>query len=166
MINKLFSVLFLAIFLVISAFAPALAQIQSESEIYYKQNQLQTILDTDFMSFVHKNELIGYRLDSYNIDVQYYKNVVYGVVEKFKNSITQIQIIRTSQDLSDTDKEIQISKIYQDLDVTLYDLDSKTITFVSNCKRNMPTITFQRFAKSFENFYNAFQLTSTRVYVY
>ncbi len=165
MINKLFSFLFIAIFTLFSVIMPAFAKIQSESDINYKRNQLQTILNTDFMSFVHKNEMIGYRLDSYEIDVQFYKNVVYGIVEKLNNSIQQIEIIRKSQDLSDTDKEVQISNIYQDLDLTFYDLDTKTITFVSNCKRNMPSITFQRFSKKFEDFYNAFQFTSTRVYV-
>ena len=132
----------------------------------YKKSQLQKIYNTDFMTFVNKNEMIGYRLNSFDMDTQFYKNNIRGVIEKIDNCIQQVQIIQDSADLSDTDKSMQIRNIYQDVDVALFDLDSKTITFVSNCRHTMPTLTFQRFSKKFENFYNSFRISTTQVSVY
>ncbi len=164
--NKFLSLVFVIILGLFTIIMPAMAQIQSEYEITNKRNQIQTILDTDFMSFVNKNELIGYKLNAYNMESQYYKNYLYTVLEKFNNQLNQINIIRSSQDLSDTDKTMKINEIFQDIDVTLYDVDAKTITYLSNCKRSMPSITYQKFTKTFEKFYNAFQLTNTQVNVY
>ena len=164
--NKFLSLVFVIILGLFTIIMPAMAQIQSEFDITNKRNQIQTILDTDFMSFVNKNELIGYKLNAYNMESQYYKNYLYTVLEKFNNQLNQINIIRSSQDLSDTDKTMKINEIFQDIDVTLYDVDAKTITYLSNCKRSMPSITYQKFTKTFEKFYNAFQLTNTQVNVY
>lgn len=164
--NKILSLVFIIVLGLFTLVMPAMAQIKSEFDITNKRNQIQTILNTEFMSFVNKNELIGYKLDAYNMESQYYKNYLYTVIEKLNNQLTQINIIRTSQDLSDTDKTMKLNDIFQDVDVTLYDVDAKTITYLSNCKRSMPSITYQKFTKTFEKFYNAFQLTNTQVNVY
>ncbi len=166
MFNKIFTFLLAVVFSLCTFALTANAQISSINDMIYKKNQLQQIYNTDFLSFINKNEMIGYRLNSFNMDTQFYKNNVKGVIEKIDNSVRQIQLIQNSADISDTEKSMQIGQIYQDIDISLYDLDAKTITFISNCRHSMPTITFQRFSKKFENFYNSFRISTTQVSVY
>lgn len=163
--NRILTLIFAVVFSLFSFALYADAQIRTDSDIFYKRNQLQVIVNQDFMSFINKNEMIGSRKDSFNIDTQFYKNYVYGLIEKINKSTQQMEIIRSSQELSDTDKMMQINNIYQDIDYSMYDLDSKTINYLLNCKKSMPTLTFQTFAKKFQDFYNNFKFTNNRIYI-
>lgn len=157
---------FLLLFVAFFAFVlNANAMISSESDMYRKLGQLKTIAQFDYLSLVNKNELIGYRLESFNMASSQYKNSANLVVENFNNILSQINTIRNSSDFSDSDKQMQISKLYQEADTILYNLDSQTINYLFSLRSFMPPITYQRYLKKFQAFYNELQLTNNEISV-
>lgn len=163
---KIFTLIFSLLLSFFSFALCANAKIQSEGDIQYRKNQIQSLANTDFMNFVNKHEIVGYRLENYRFDVQFYQNFLYSVIEQMDNYLTQISVIKNNEVLSANDKELQIINVYQNVDVTLFDLDSKTINFLTAGKRYMPSITYRRFVRNFEDFYNNYQFTTTVINVY
>lgn len=141
------------------------AAIRSTGEIYAKKAKLQTLSSYDFMSFVNKNELIGYRFGEFNMASSQYKNSVSMAIDSLNSIIDQIKYIENSADYSNSDKQVQISRLYQDADSVLYDLDSKTITYLTSVRDFMPTLTYSRFVKKFQTFYNQMQFTTTQILI-
>ncbi len=160
--SKVLKVLFL-LFAFLSCHLTASAVISSESDMMRKINQLKTISQYDYISLVNKNELIGYRLDSFNMASSQYKNSTKLVIDNFNSILFQIDTVRNSSDFSDSDKQIQINKLYQDADSALYNLDSQTINYLFSLRDFMPPITYQRYVKKFQSFYNEFQLTNNEI---
>ncbi len=162
--NKFLKILFLfTIFFVFCLNANAI--ISSESDIINKINQLQVISDYDYISMVNKNELIGYRLDSFNMASSQYKNSARQVIDNFKNLLFQMDTIKNSSDFSDSDKDVQIKKLYQEADSALYTLDSQTLNYLFSIRDFMPPITYQRYVKKFQAFYNDFHFTDGQISV-
>ena len=56
-----------------------------------------------------------------------------------------------------------MSRIYQDADAILYDIDSKSINYLYALKNFMPTVTYSKFVKKFSNFYNELHITNREV---
>lgn len=139
------------------------AVINSEYDIKYKKDQLQAIATQDYLEFVNRNELIGYRLDSFNMSTAQYKNSAMLAVERLNKNLAKIEVIKESVDFSDSDKQIQINSLLQDSDAALYDLDSKSIGYIFSLRNTMPTITYNKYAKKFQEFYNSFELTNTQI---
>lgn len=162
MIKNMFKFI-LPVLLLLGCFLQAEAAIMSEYDISFKKGQLQELAQYDYISFINKNELIGYRLDGFNMATSQYKNAVMITLERLNKNLAQIEIINNSTDFSDSDKQVQLNNIYQDSDAALYDLDSKSINYVFSLKNTMPSITFNRFAKRFIEFYNSFQLTNSQL---
>ncbi len=162
--NKFLKILFL--FTAFFSFClSANALISSEADILNKINQLQVISDYDYISMVNKNELIGYRLDSFNMASYQYKNSAKQVIDNFKNLLFQMDTIKNSSDFSDSDKDVQIKKLYQEADSALYTLDSQTLNYLFSLRDFMPPITYQRYVKKFQAFYNDFHLTDGQISV-
>lgn len=139
------------------------ATIMSEYDIRMKKEQLHTIAQYDYIDLINKNELIGYRLDSFNMATSQYKNAAMIAAERLNKNLAQIDIVNNSTDFSDSDKQVQINNIYQDSDAALYDLDSQSINYIYSLRNTMPSISFNRFAKKFIEFYNSFQLTNSQI---
>ncbi|MBQ8887794.1 MAG: hypothetical protein IJY61_08855 [Candidatus Gastranaerophilales bacterium] len=159
--RKFFSCLF-AIALVLFAFAQNVnATIYSEADIYQKINQLNTLIDQDFVEFVNKSDLVGYRLDSFKMSSANYKNVARMTVEKLRKMLEQINSINQSSEFSDSDKSMQIARIYQEATTDLYNMDTQTINFMIGLNQFMPTITYSRFVKKYQEFYNGLDITNT-----
>ena len=114
---------------------------------------------------VNKNELIGEIRSSFDMSTMQYKNNAGITAESLRNILRQIDIVKNSADFSDSDKNLQISKLYQDADSALYDLDSKTINYLMEVQRIMPTITYQRYVKKFLEQYNQMNLTGSQLYI-
>ena len=72
-------------------------------------------------------------------------------------------MLRDSIDLTTEDRDLKIRKIYQDIDAALYSLDSQTLSYIFAMRNIMPTITYQRFVKRFEAFYNSLGLTENQM---
>ena len=65
--------------------------------------------------------------------------------------------------MSETDRAIQIKKLYQEADTTLYDIDSKTMQYLYSIRPLMPTLTYQKYSKKFKEFYNDLKLTNSKI---
>lgn len=146
-----------------SWFCKADAYIASEYDIQRKVEQLQQLSEFDFLSLINKNELIGYRLDSFNMSCMFYSNSVRVVAENLNNILKQIELVKNSSDYSDTEKNMQISKLYQNADTALFELDSKTMSYLMDIRMGMPTITYDRYVKKFREYYNSLDLTGATI---
>ena len=155
-----FLLLFISFFFFILS---ANALVNSSSDINAKIIKLNKIAQYDYNSFVNKNELIGYRLSNFNMLTSQYQNSAKQSVDNLNNIVFQIDTIRNSSDFSDSDKELQINKLYQDADTTLYNFDSQTLNYIFSLRNVMPSISYQRFAKKFQEFYNEIQLTDNKL---
>lgn len=149
--------------LLFSCLLQAEASITSVYDINLKKSQLTEIAQNDYLSFVNKNELIGYRLDTFNMLTAQYKSNATLIIERLNKNLEQIRLINESSEFSDSDKQIQINKIYQDSDAALYDLDSKSLDYIFSIRNSMPPITYNRYAKKFQEYYNSFQLTNSEL---
>ena len=162
--------LFLALTIILTMFfafsSDAKAQILSDQDVIMKIQQVEELFDFDFLSLVNRGELVGYRLDDFRMQSQVYANTIYVAIDNLKNISSQIQYIRASQEISNTDKEIRIRKLYQDADLALYDIDNKTANYLINLKYSMPSITYERYLKKFQEYYNGLDLTSSDLHVY
>ena len=162
---KLFGLIF-ALFLAMFSFVQsASALIYSESDIYQKIDKLKVIMNTDYISFINKADLVGYRLSSFDMQTMNYKNQARMNIENLNNILSQIKDIRYSMELSETDKNMQISKLYQQAANLLFGMDNMTMNYLLSLNTIMPTITYDRFVNRFQEFYNELNLTNADVKV-
>ena len=162
--KKIIAKIFIVFALLISFISTsANAAITSDYDLTYKRSQLQTIINTDFLSFINKTELIGYNLSNFNMHSSQYKYQINLAIEKLNGCANQIDFIRESKEISDSDKNIKINQVYMDANSALYEIDSKTINYIYTVREAMPTITYQKYIKKFTEFYNSIQLTESMI---
>ena len=162
---KLFGFIF-ALFLAMFSFVQsASALIYSEADIYQKMDKLKVIMNTDYISFINKADLVGYRLSSFDMQTMNYKNQARMNIENLNNILSQIKDIRYSMELSETDKNMQISKLHQQAANLLFGMDNMTMNYLLSLNTIMPTITYDRFVNRFQEFYNELNLTNADVKV-
>ena len=166
--KKLIKLFIIPILMVVMSFSFALnakAVINSEYDIQYKLEKLTTLKNFDFFSIINKNELIGYRLENFNMSSTYYVNNVISVMDSLRNILNQIDIVKNSADYSDTEKSMQLNKLYQDANTALNDLDIKTMNFIIEARNYMPSMTYQKYAKKFREYYNSLEISGSIVEV-
>lgn len=161
--NKFFGLVFAVVFALFTFVQGAFAMIYSDSDIYQKINQLNTISNTDFISFINKADMVGYRLAGFDMTTSNYKNYIRMTIEQLNNLVSQIQETRSSVELSDTDKNLQISKMYQDATNLMFNVDNQTMNYLISLNQIMPTITYSRFLKSYQDFYNSLNITNSKI---
>ncbi|MCD7740072.1 MAG: hypothetical protein LUH11_01830 [Candidatus Gastranaerophilales bacterium] len=137
------------------------AAITSDANIYQKINSLQTLSQYDFISLINKTEMIGNRLDAFNITTSQYKNTIIQTLERLNNIPSQVTAIKSSSDISDSDKQVQINNLYNNADTDLYNLDSQTMNYLYSLRNCMPTITYKKFLNKFLDLYNSQNLTNS-----
>ena len=71
--------------------------------------------------------------------------------------------VNNSTDYSNTEKTMQTSKLYQDANTALNDLDIKTMNYLIEIRNYMPTMTYQRYLKKFQEYYNDLGLSGSIV---
>lgn len=142
------------------------AYIGSEQDIQNKIVQVRELSQFNFLSLINKNELVGYRLDDFRMSSQFYANSIVVVADNLNNILNQIELIKNSSDLTDTEKNMRIRQLYQDADAALYDVDTKTINYLIDIRRPMPTITYDKYIKKFQQYYNGLNLTNSSLNVY
>jgi len=162
--NKILNFFFAFIILCVSALN-ADARVNSQADLYAKANVLKNIAQYNYSSMIGKTELIGYRMDSFNISASQYQNNAWLAYETINNINSQIDMINNSVEFSDSDKQLQINKLYQEADAALYDLDSKTMNYVYSLRNFMPSISFGRYSKKFLDFYNSQRVTDNQIVV-
>ncbi len=142
------------------------AYINSESDIQYKINQIYSLCQTDFFQFINKSELIGYRLSNFEMQSQQYKNTANATAQRLNGIITQINLVKNSSDFTDSEKTMQINKLYQDAETILIDLNNSTVNYIFNVRMPLPSISYQRYSKKFIDYYNSFHFTDSQLSVH
>ena len=150
-----------AIFLSLSLFfvfaVNAFAAINSVSDIEAKKTKISTIVSSDYSKFYNKTEIIGNRLNMFQMNTEKYKSEVQQVESRLNRIIEQINFIQ-SADIPG--KEVEIKKLYQDAEDALQDIDSKTLQYLSTVRTGLPTLTYNKFVKNFINFYNGVNISN------
>lgn len=159
---SLLSVICMLFFLTV---CDAQALIRSEGDLNYAASKLYEISEYDFLGLINKNELIGYRLDGFNMSTMQYQSYAKSTADGFLNIIGRLETINNSSDFSDSEKEMQINQLYQEAETSLSDVNSKTIWYLIDLRRTMPTITYQQYLKKFQDYYNSLALTGTPISV-
>ncbi len=163
MLKSIFTKILLSCFLLFCFMLNVHAAVTSDSNIYQKINSVKTLSQYDYISLINKTEMIGYRLDAFNIATSQYKNTLMLTLEKLNNIPYQIRVIRSSSDISDSDKKIQINNLYNDADAALYNLDSQTMNYLFSVRNCMPTLTYKKYLKKFQELYNSQKLTNANI---
>lgn len=141
-----------------SAFA-AYSTYEVEEAIY----KLEQLAQDDFFSMVNKSELIGVRYDSFNMQTMQYQSDIANIVGIFKEKLNKIEIIESSTDYSDTEKQMQLNNLYQEINSLLNSVDTKTIYYMNNLGTFMPTITYQKYCRDFTQYYNNLEITTYKI---
>ncbi len=150
-------------FIILAFPLAAQAIIENDSDAVEKMDKIQSLVDYDFFKLFNKTELIGTSLTTYNVSTSQYKQAALSTIEVIRSSLSQTEMVRSAVDLTDEDKSLQINKVYQDIDAALYALDSQTLNYIYALRTIMPTITYPRFVKKFEAYYNSLQLTNNQI---
>lgn len=137
----------------------AQAAIYSAADVDVSANKLYQLSDKDLLEIINKNDLIGYRLDTFNMSSMQYQGYLRTMADGLLNVRGRIDMIENSSDYSDTEKDMQIHQLYQEADASLSDVNSKTISYLIEIRRVMPTITYQQYVKRFLEYYNGLNLT-------
>lgn len=160
---KIFSFIF-SLFIALFAFCQsANAMVSSDSDIHNKMNKLNVIINTDFISFINKTELIGNRLTHFEMATAQYKNHARMSRDNLQGMLEQTGKIKSSLDMTEADKNMQVSMIYQNATNMLFNMDIATTNYLASLKYVMPSITYSRFIKKYQDFYNGLNLTDSDV---
>lgn len=157
--KKILGLLFTLILLFFSTAIDANAQIKSKNDLQNVAKKVCDLSDYNLISLVYKNELIGYRLENFNMRSMEYQRIAQFHADNLKSLKARYDVVQNSIDFSDTEKEMQSKQIFQEADASLSDLNSKTISYLIGLRDLMPTITYQRYVKRFLNYYNDLNLT-------
>lgn len=163
--KKLLSAISLICLLMFSICSNAWAAINSQAAINSTSNKLMQVSTMDFMSFVNKSDLVGYRYSNFQMQTEQYKRSVSGTVTNLQSISNRINIIKNSIDFSDSEKEMQTRQLYQEADTAIYNVNTLTINYLIGLKQSMPTITYQKFVKKFQDYYNGLKIDSNNIYV-
>lgn len=161
--KKILSVLSLICLMFFFAITTAQAAIYSVNDIDVATQKMYKLSDTNLLDLVNKNELIGYRLDAFNMSTLQYQTYARSVAEGLLNIRSRIDTIENSADYSDTEKNMQINQLYQEADKSLSEVASKTVWYLMELESSMPTITYQRYLKKFQEYYNELNIANKQI---
>lgn len=161
--KKILSLLSILCIVFFSAISSAEAVVYSEYDIDVAIQKMNELASQDLLDFVNRNELIGYRLDNVNMSTMQYQTNVKAAADGLVNMKNRIDIVRNSADFSDSEKNMQINQIYQEADACLSDINSKTVWYLIELRRSMPTITYQRYVTKFQDYYNQLNIGNSPI---
>lgn len=160
--KKLASILLTAV-LMFSFAISALAAMSSIRDIEVKVNGLNQLSSFNINSFVNKSDMIGDRLQNFNLATAQYQNSVIMTKESLKAILNQIQFIQNAKDITSVERATQLNRLYQDAEAALYDVDSKTLQYLYSVKPLMPTVTYQKFNKRFKAYYQDLNISNSNI---
>ena len=161
--KKILSLLSILCIVFFSAISSVEAVVYSEYDIDVAIQKMNELASRDLLSFVNRNELIGFRLENVNMATMQYQTTVKATADSLVNMRNRIDIVKNSADFSDSEKNMQINQIYQEADASISDTTSKTVMYLIELRNSMPTITYQRYVKKFQEYYNQLNLGNYQV---
>ena len=160
--NKFLGLIALVCLVFFSVVNVANALIYSQQDVYYSISKLRKLATEDMISMINKTEIIGYRYDNFKIVTMQYQRNVAAAADNLQNIASRIELIENSTDYSDTEKDMQVQKLYQEADATISKVHTVTIDYVIGLNQ-LPSITYQKFVKKFQAFYNDLGLTDSDI---
>ena len=161
--KKILSLLSILCIVFFSAISTVEAVVYSEYDIDVAIQKMNELASRDLLSFVNRNELIGFRLENVNMATMQYQTTVKATADSLVNMRNRIDIVKNSADFSDSEKNMQINQIYQEADASISNTTSKTVMYLIELRNSMPTITYQRYVKKFQEYYNQLNLGNYQV---
>ncbi len=137
----------------------AQAAITSKEDIKRCISKMEKLADTDFTTLLNRNEVIGQRRDSYEMITYQYIRTVRSQIERFNSYVARIEAIENNYELSDTEKSNQIQTIYNEAHMSMFDLDTRSANYIFQLRDWLPSITYQKYGRSFMKYYNSFDMT-------
>lgn len=129
------------------------AYISTEQDLQNNIKKLQTLRNFNPGSIISKGDLIGYRLDDFNMAVNTYNTAITYSIDQLLQVQSDIAKFKTMSGITNSDRYAQIEKLYQQANTVMSGLESQTTTFVQNASKPMPTLTYERFKKKFWEYY-------------
>lgn len=151
--NKLFLIPVIAIMMLFGMVLKADAYIQNEYDIQVTMQKLEDLRNTDISSFVNRGEIIGTRLDDFNMIYSTYTSYLSAAIAQLGEIKNEIQKFNNMQGIQEQERFAQISKLYQTANTVVQNVNLQTNSFVYNSSKPMPTITYDRFKKKFMAYY-------------
>lgn len=139
------------------------ALIFNEDDILVAIDKLTEIANEDFFSMVNKSELIGIRYENFNMLTMQYQSEVAGTANLLRDKLNKINLIMNSSDYSDTEKQMQTNALYQEVNLALNTIDTRTMNYIFSLRDFMPSITYQRYNKKFTEYYNDIDITGNKI---
>ena len=161
--KKILNLLSILCIVFFSAISSVEAVVYSEYDIDVAIQKMNELASRDLLSFVNRNELIGFRLENVNMATMQYQTTVKATADSLVNMRNRIDIVKNSADFSDSEKNMQINQIYQEADASISNTTSKTVMYLIELRNSMPTITYQRYVKKFQEYYNQLNLGNYQV---
>lgn len=161
--KKILNLLSILCIVFFSAISSVEAVVYSEYDIDVAIQKMNELASQDLLSFVNRNELIGFRLENVNMATMQYQTTVKATADSLVNMRNRIDIVKNSADFSDSEKNMQINQIYQEADASISNTTSKTVMYLIELRNSMPTITYQRYVKKFQEYYNQLNLGNYQV---
>lgn len=150
---KLFLVPVIAIMLFFGFTLNADAYIGNEQDLSLTIQKLQKLRSADMSSFINKGELIGYRLDDFNMIYGTYMGSVGNAMDQLTQLQSEIEKFKNMSGIEEKERYAQIEKLYQNANTVVGNVNTQTSDFIYNASRPMPTMTYDKFKKKFSAFY-------------
>ncbi len=142
------SVIFSIFFTAYNAFAA----VQSVSDINNKIIAIEKVQNMDFTTMYNKTDLIGQNRDNFKMAADNYKRFAQMTAGKLRT--IQNEIGNASSGGTST----SVSNLYYDADNVIYEFNNKTNAFLAELELFMPSITYQKFVKKFNTYYNSLNI--------
>lgn len=160
--NKFLGVISLVCLLVFAAVNAANAFIFSQDDVYSAIEKMRDLSHKDMVSMINKSELIGYRYDNFRMVTMQYQRNVAAAADSLQNIANRISLVENSSDYSNTEKDMQAQQLYQEADATISKIHTDTVNYLMSLNQ-MPSITYQRFLKKFQEYYNSLNLVESQI---
>lgn len=153
--KKLLTTLFFILAMFIN---PVFADITNQNEIDDALAKLDALSAFDPFQFCNKTELIGYRRDQFNMATDQYRANVIATKDMINRNVQELDFLAANTQMTDSQKNAQHNRIYQDINGNLSNLDSATYSYVNGLRWFMPSLTYQNYYKRFIEYYKSLNI--------
>ena len=140
-------------------FIPVFADVSNDRDIQDAVAKLNGIVSMNPYSLFNKSELIGYRRDQFEMSTNHYKSRVAAARDRITNLRYQVKSVKNDINISDEERSTKIDGSMQEINGYLAEVDSLTFSYLNEIRWFMPSLTYQRYYKKFQQYYNYLNVT-------
>ncbi|MBQ3640458.1 hypothetical protein II906_00765 [bacterium] len=140
-------------------FVPVFADVSNDRDIQDAVAKLNGIVSMNPYSLFNKSELIGYRRDQFEMSTNHYKARVAAARDRISNLRSQLKSIKNDNSINEEEKSTKLDGSLQEINGYLAEVDSLTFAYLNEIRWFMPSLTYQRYYKKFQNYYSYLNIT-------